>query len=357
MTLRVWCILTLVAAIVFASGDTPRVTACCPSPRAGQTVINADQTVIIIWDAATQTEHFIRKASFKTDGDDFGFLIPSPSQPELSESGEDTFSFLQQLTEPEIKSGPGLNVPFGCGFTSSVSRGDASLHVQVLEEKLVAGFNATVLAADSADELVQWLREHGYPYSSEVEAWARPYVERGWKITALKVPKDGSAAGNRTVAATALRMSFKTDRPLFPYREPDYKDSPRTLGTTNRLLRIYFIAEAKYRGELTTATAWTGKIVWANRLSAADRTKALEFLKLPAAAGPKDWWLTEFEDNWPYRVARADLYFVRAADQRTVKRAPILAHSPERFLQDGSVYALAAVVLAPLLMRRRRRRD
>ena len=33
--------------------------------RSGQPALNADQTVIILWDAANKTEHFIRQASFK----------------------------------------------------------------------------------------------------------------------------------------------------------------------------------------------------------------------------------------------------------------------------------------------------
>ena len=49
--------------------------ACAPAPS-GKLVVNADQTVIIIWDAANNTQHFIRKASFKSEADDFGFLIP-----------------------------------------------------------------------------------------------------------------------------------------------------------------------------------------------------------------------------------------------------------------------------------------
>jgi hypothetical protein len=50
--------------------------ACCPVPPSGKPVVNADQTVIMIWDAATKTQHFIRQASFKSAADDFGFLVP-----------------------------------------------------------------------------------------------------------------------------------------------------------------------------------------------------------------------------------------------------------------------------------------
>jgi hypothetical protein len=75
--------------------------ACCPVPPSGKPVVNADQAVIILWDPATKTEHFIRQASFKSQADDFGFLIPTPAQPELDESGNEAFSYLQRLTEPE----------------------------------------------------------------------------------------------------------------------------------------------------------------------------------------------------------------------------------------------------------------
>jgi len=78
--------LSLAGALLLAVVAASLVVACCPAPPSGKPVVNADQTVIIIWDAATQTQHFIRKASFKSEADDFGFLVPTPSQPQLEES-------------------------------------------------------------------------------------------------------------------------------------------------------------------------------------------------------------------------------------------------------------------------------
>jgi hypothetical protein len=40
-------------------------------------VVNADQTVIIVWDAASKTQHFIRRASLASAAADFGFLVLS----------------------------------------------------------------------------------------------------------------------------------------------------------------------------------------------------------------------------------------------------------------------------------------
>jgi hypothetical protein len=150
-------------------------------------------------------------------------------------------------------------------------------------------------------------------------------------------------------------MSFKTDRPLFPYREPDSKDQVAALNAPARLLRIYFLAEGRYAGELTQETPWTGKAVWANRVAAQDRQKLCEMLRLAQTAGPKDWWLTEFEDHWPHRVAPADLYFSVSATQDTLKRPPITVYVISNIPNDVSIFAIAALMICPLLVRRLRR--
>ena len=359
MTSRIWVILALmVGALLACNYASPPVQGCCPAPRSGQRVVNADQTVILIWDAATKTEHFIRQASFKSEADDFGFLIPSPNQPELDESGNEAFNYFQKLTEPEVKK---INRPssgLGCGCGADAGRKDKAAsppQVRVLEQKLVAGFNAVVLEAESATALVDWLKTNGYAYSPEVETWARPYVQAGWKITALKVAKSKEQEADKNVTASALRMSFKTDRPLFPYREPNYKNSVQNLNTLDRLLRIYFVAEARYQGELTPEDHWTGRVVWAGKMAAKDREKALELLKLPEQPTPPEWWLTEFEDHWPYQVAPADVHFARGMEQGDVRRPPIYEYVATPYPSDVMTYALGAVIILPLVWRRFRR--
>jgi Uncharacterized protein conserved in bacteria (DUF2330) len=354
---RICLLLPFAVTALIALRLASTLPACCPVPPSGKPVVNADQTVIIVWDAATKTEHFIRQASFKSAADDFGFLVPTPNQPELNESGNAAFPFLQKLTEPEIKKMPKPTaIACGCSADKSLPAGEArALAVQVLQEKLVAGFQAAVLQADSANALVGWLKDNGYAFSPAVEAWAKPYVDARWKITALKVAKSRDGKDDRTVAASALRMTFKTDRPLFPYREPDSKGAATALGANHRLLRIYFVAEARYQGELTRDVTWTGGVAWTNKLSAEDRKKALGLLNLPETTGPAEWWLTEFEDPWPYQLAPADVYFSRDADQNTIKRPPIIQYVSSAWPTDVMAYAIAAVVVVPPLLRKRRR--
>jgi hypothetical protein len=344
--------LAFAAVLLLSVGPDP-ARSCCPAPPSGKPVVNADQTVIILWDQATKTQHFIRRASFKSEADDFGFLIPSPSKPELAESGNDAFPTLQKLTEPEVQkvsrpTGGGC----GCGAMKMAPMAAGVDSVQVLDRKLVAGFDAAVLEATSAKALTDWLKEHGYAYSPQIAAWAEPYIKDGWKVTALKVAKGTDK--DKTVAASALRMSFQTDRPLFPYREPDPTTDAKTLGATRRLLRVYFLADGRYRGEMA-GSAWTGKVAWAGKVSPESRTQVLDQLRLPATSGPAAWHLTEFEDDWPYRAAPADVYFSRDPDQSDVRREPIIQYVALPGRPDGSVYLLAAAIaVAPLFTRIRR---
>ena len=342
------------AAFLLWSGAA---SACAVAPPRGVPAVNADQTVILIWDAATQTEHFIRQASFKTEGDDVGFLVPSPTQPDLQEAGDGAFQSLRTLTAPEVHTVWQPRNPFGCGMVcshapDSLAAGSVPM-VRVLEEKRVAGFNAVVLESNSSTALVRWLQEHGYAYSPELAVWARPYIEAGWKITALKVAKDAAERDRQSVSASALRLSFKTDRPLFPYREPDASGPAKALGANDRVLRIYFLADGRYEGELTRETPWTGKTVWAGNVRDGERRQLLEALRLPPTTGPGTWYLTEFEDHWPYQAAPADLHFHRSTDQGPIRRPPVTQYVSRSVPGDLTLWALAAVLAAPVVLRRR----
>ncbi|MDE0835078.1 MAG: hypothetical protein OSA84_01845 [Akkermansiaceae bacterium] len=46
----------------------------------------------------------------------------------------------------------------------------------------------------------------------------------------------------------------------------------------------------------------------------------LSKLKLPASTGASNWWLTEIEDQWPYKKAAGDVYFSPVAKQITLDR-------------------------------------
>lgn len=83
MTKCLWLVLPVLAATLFGKSAFGLTFACSPVSFARMPVVNVDQSVIIIWNASEKKQHFIRKASFKSEADNLGFLVPSPTQPEL----------------------------------------------------------------------------------------------------------------------------------------------------------------------------------------------------------------------------------------------------------------------------------
>lgn len=309
----------LVCILLLWDTITPSL-ACCAVTVAHGNVVNADQSVIMIWDKEKQTQHFIRQANFKTDAKDVGFIVPSPSRPQLEESGNEAFATLHKITAPRVSGG--FSVPFGCSAAPVAVKPQNS--VRVVEEKRVAGYDATVLTARSGNDLVSWLEQNGYPYSPALAEWAAPYLGGDWHFTVLKLAKEN--ASTQDIKASALRITFRTDRPLFPYREPESATAKGQLDVSSRLLRIYFIAEARYRGQIDGGKKWSGKAVWAKDITR-HKSSLLDSLKLPDTTGPKTWWLTEFEDNWRYEKAAGDVYFSpdpkqTESDTRSAGRAP-----------------------------------
>ncbi len=325
----------VVIGMVLLSFYPVKITACCAVAAIHHHVVNASQTVIMIWDKERQTQHFIRKADFKTDAKDIGFLVPSPSRPQLEESGNEAFQDLGKITAPAQSYGSGF--PLGC----SVAPQAVPLQgVTVIEEKRVAGYDATVLTARSGDDLVNWLKKNGYAYSPAVADWAKPYLGGSWHFTALKLAKQTSTQSDQDLRAAALRITFKTDRPLFPYREPDTRQSSNELDAQRRLLRIYFIADTQYVGKINGSKPWSGVTKWSGDITK-HRQSLLGKLKLPPNSTPSKWWLTEFEDEWPYEKAEGDLYFFAAEKQKTIDRDGI-AHSSRI---DASGFLMAACLL------------
>jgi len=347
LAVRHFTLLAAYLAALFCLARLDIARACCPLAPPGKFIVNADQNVIIVWDAANKVEHFIRQASFTSDTRNIGFIIPTPSQPRLAESSQAAFESLAIWTEPEVQLVKRIfGVTGGCSASPKVeSKSVSKTDVQVLEAKQVAGFNAVVLEATSGDALSSWLTEHGYELSSSVAAWAEPYIKQGWRFTALQVAKGNDA---RRVDAKALRLSFATDQPLFPYREPSSSQMSKALNAADRTLRIFFVAENQYDSSFSLGNGDYTGMVWSNVLSKDQSESLLEQLQLQADVKMKTAWLTEFAHTWPYADAPADLYFKSAGGNAVPKRKLHIEYVDYPQSVDLSHLAISALLIGLL---------
>jgi hypothetical protein len=279
--------------------------ACAPAPRMGEAVDIAEESAIIIWDAAAKTQHFIRRASFRTQAKDFGFLVPTPSVPELKEADDAAFALLERITEPPV-----LHSAREARKSAPAPAAAVLSKVEVVAKAKVAGYDAAVLRASDAGALDQWLRSNEYHSSPELQEWFKPYLSKGWLITAFKIAGEGSGRAD----ASSVRMSFRTEAPFFPYREPTAAKG----SADPRLLRIFYLGQARPEGRIGAAGPWPGRTLWSGRIEDEHRRQLLAMLNLPEGTAAGATRLTRFADGSSPRPGTDDLYLSTSADQSLV---------------------------------------
>lgn len=309
---------------------TPPASACATAgPPASPPIRIEREEALIVWDAAKKEEHFVRRAVFDTQVKSFAFLVPTPSRPTLAEVPASVFSVLGAATKPrEVTEKKTRLVPFSVLLSPLLMRTRSAAPVElaaaapaarvtVLEQTQVAGMDATVLTATDTDALARWLTEHGYPLRPELRDWLVPYVTAGFTITAFQYarPEVASLGGVApSVAPSAVRLSFATDRPFYPYREP--RDAPEV---DARELHLFLVGPSRSQGELGARGTWpTATTQFADALA-----PALLADQLPGVALPRDLWLTEVVDLARRREAE-DVYVRPDPNQAKLERPPIV---------------------------------
>lgn len=349
-------------------GLAPDVRACATAAPARAEVAVAQESAVVVWDARTKTEHFLRRAVFRTQAPHFGFLVPSPTRPMLAEATDEVFDRLEHVVLPEIRYDDELTgvdpTPLSAMVFLRSSRDaapTAASAVRVLEERRVGAFDAAVLQADDATALATWLGERGYDERPSLTEWLEPYVAKHWIVTAFKIadPQAPTDAGldpetaaavtvPRSLGGGTVQMTFKTDRPFFPYREPaDQRDARTTSLSPSRALRVFYVGETRAEATIGDgSTPFRGKTSWAGPLPL--------HVALPVAI-PPGAWLTAFEDDASPRPGVDELWLDPAKDRAPVKPPPVVVRRPTKLPLPADVL-LALGGLAFVLVRRSRRR-
>ncbi len=295
------------------------------------------EDVCIVWDPESKTEHFIRRAGFRSESGEFGFLVPTPTKPELAEAGEGLFDRLDGSIRPKYVAVSTTVIKWFLFFPHYGTRPELKAgsarekSVDVLDRKRVAGYDAAVLAADDPGELNQWLKKNGFSSRPGLEKWLKVYVDQGWIITAFKVV---TGQGLRPV-----RMSFKTEEPFHPYREPEYQ---RTGEASPRIFRLFFVGPWRAGGTIGKGgTEWPGALEFAS-----PEVSVSELLgdDVPSGTRPETGWLSHYVDRSSPRPGTDELYFSRDAEQSIVKPDPV------KYEGETKVILIPLDVILPLVL-------
>jgi hypothetical protein len=217
------------AAVVLAAAPREEALACgaffakASVPVERRPSLSVER-VLILFDPEKEVEHFIREVTFRGSKETFGFVVPTPTKPDVFKVTESPFDRLERdfpYAPPPQSQRDGSNK----GAPGAAAGGGGPPKVAILDIKKVGSFTAFVLAANDAAALAKWLKDNGLSSSPENDAWLQGYVEKKFYYVAFRYEPSKDQKDNGQPRAETIRISFKTPLAYYPYREPAHKSS------------------------------------------------------------------------------------------------------------------------------------
>lgn len=163
-------------------------------------------------------EKMILNVKYSGEMNDFAWLVPTPTVPDVTEGDYQVFEDAQYFT------GVLAPLPYtGGGFENSDLKAmDAQPPVTVIERKKVSVYDVSVLETVNATALAEWLNTNGYAYPEEHASLFDYYINKGWIFTAMRIAPDEYTAevvGDlKSGTINPLIFEFDTDECVFPLR-------------------------------------------------------------------------------------------------------------------------------------------
>jgi len=156
--------------------------------------------------------------AFTGESDNFAWVVPVSSVPELFTSNDALFTVLANATLPihtlvfeEFRTcdagGYGRPANAMSDSAGSVYDGSTSGGVSVLASQTVGPYDTVILQANDSSVLVEWLQTEGYGIPDNIEPAVRPYVAAEQYFVALKL---SSSADTGDLAPLGMRYRGTT---------------------------------------------------------------------------------------------------------------------------------------------------
>jgi hypothetical protein len=174
---------------------------------------------LILYDPKTEREHFVREVVFRGGPASFGFVVPTPTRPEVAKVEVSPFRFLRESFPFEAPPPPDRSADLGSAIGGGAGGGLRG--VTVLQMMKVGSFTSFVLAADDQKALAHWLENNGLASTKEADVWLAHYLRMKSYYVAMRYDPSPSDEGPRAeLKAETIRISFSTPAPYYPYFEP-----------------------------------------------------------------------------------------------------------------------------------------
>lgn len=314
------------------------------------------ETSVVRWDGAT--EQIVMRFTVNGDAEEAAWIMPVPSRADVELGDPDLFSELDDVTAPEHRTRyyfwpRGDDWPFASdndGVSAGAPLPGAAPPVGVVGRERLGDFDVARLTATDPDALRDWLDTNGFDLPPDLATGLQPYVEREWEYVAVRLaPEEDGATLNGTL--DPLRLTFESDRLIYPMRLSRLADQPQSLG-------LYVLAD--HRMEPRDAIGGDApEVRFAGRVSASESPAVGELVGTDA--GPA--FLTAIDQYFP-RPERIDAdHELRATPSDTAYRQidyddelRMFAGVPAWLATVGGVFVvLILLVVGTAVLRVRRR--
>jgi MYXO-CTERM domain-containing protein len=172
-------------------------------------------------DAGTVDTHV--QIFYSGAAEEFAWVLPTPTQPELFLSTDRLFTELASRYAPTFQlewheegrcDNGWYSSPLSGGYdfaAESASYDGAGSSVVVVDEARVGPYDTVTLQAESEAALIDWLQEAGYDLPDTLDTALAPYVSFGAYFVALKLAKDEDVGD-----IAPLGMTYAGNRPMIP---------------------------------------------------------------------------------------------------------------------------------------------
>lgn len=201
-----------------------------------------EQKAIIFYE--DNKESLILSVTFQGDAENFAWIVPTPSRPQVNKSSDELFTSLEELTMPIV------DYPRPLIMDNGLNSKAFNQQVHIIETKQIEYYEITVLEASDSSALGNWLNKNGYQYPKSGEYILDGYIKNNWYFTAVKINDKylSQSIGTqlKTGHAVPLRLDFITDKMVYPLKISSIQaDSPENVVENRDHERDEIIAEPR----------------------------------------------------------------------------------------------------------------
>lgn len=205
--------------LITALSLLPQLSRACGGFFCTTVPINQAGEQIVFHQQDTQITAMVR-ILYAGEAEDFSWIVPVPTTPEISLGSDTTFNELELATRPQFnlqQDGQVCNkdqIIFAPTAPSDNATNDEEGGGVTIEEQLSLGaFEIDIVSSDNADDMALWLEENNYLLTDRGRDLIAPYVTAGMKFVAMKL-RSGEQAGS----IQPLIMKYQSEKPMVPIR-------------------------------------------------------------------------------------------------------------------------------------------